>query len=143
MTAADTPVRGSKLRSITAVVAGFVVIAVLSLGTDQLFHSLGVYPPWGQPMHETGLNLLALSYRLVYGILGGYVAARLAPRAPVGHAVALGVIGLVLGGIGAIAAQEMGPLWFPVLVALTALPCAWVGGMIYRASRPDLLRDSA
>lgn len=37
---------------------------------------LDVYPPWGQPMHATGLVLLALSYRLVYGVLGSYIAAR-------------------------------------------------------------------
>ena len=67
-------------RSIAAVVVGLVVVFVLSLGTDQLLHVLQVYPPWGQPMHDHGLNALALSYRLVYGIVGGYVTAWRAPR---------------------------------------------------------------
>ena len=53
-------------RSIVAVVAGFLAVVALSLATDQLFHVLEVYPPWGQPMNDTGDNLLALSYRVVY-----------------------------------------------------------------------------
>jgi hypothetical protein len=59
---------------------------VLSLATNQVLHVLDVYPPWGQPMHATSLVLLALSYRLVYGVLGSYIAAgsRRAGSAPTG-----------------------------------------------------------
>lgn len=121
-------------RSIAAVVAGIVVVFVLSLGTDQLLHVFQVYPPWGQPMHDPGLNALALSYRLVYGVVGGYVTAWLAPRNPVRHAVILGVIGFVLSVIGAIGAiaMKVGPAWYPIALAVTALPCAWLGGVLYR-----------
>jgi hypothetical protein len=121
-------------RSIAAVLVGIVVVFVLSLGTDQLLHVLQVYPPWGEPMHDHGLNALALSYRLVYGVVGGYVAAWLAPRKPVKHAVILGVIGTVLsilGAIGAIA-MKVGPIWYPIALVVTALPCAWLGGVLYR-----------
>jgi hypothetical protein len=74
------------MRSTGAVFLGFIVVVALSLGTDQVLHSLGVYPPWGQPMYATGLNLLGLSYRIVYAIVGSYIAARLAPRNPMRHA---------------------------------------------------------
>lgn len=70
------------LRSAGAVLLGFIAVVALSLGTDQALHSLDVYPPWGQPMYDTGLNLLALSYRIVYAVIGSYIAARFAPRAP-------------------------------------------------------------
>lgn len=121
-------------RSIAAVVAGIVVVFVLSLGTDQLLHVFQVYPPWGQPMHEPGLNALALSYRLVYGVVGGYVTAALAPRNPVRHAIILGVIGFVLSALGAVGAIMMkaGPAWYPIALAVTALPCAWLGGILFR-----------
>src|SRR2546422_5394054 len=66
-------------RSVVAVVAGFVAVAVLSLGTDQVLHTLQIYPPWGQAMADS-LFLLATAYRIVYGVVGGYVTARLAPR---------------------------------------------------------------
>ncbi len=120
-------------RSILAVLVGLVVVFVLSLGTDQLFHVLGIYPPWGQAMNDTGDNVLALSYRLVFNVLGCYLAARLAPRNPMRHAMILGAIGLVLSIVGAIGAISMkvGPAWYPILLALSALPCAWVGGMLH------------
>lgn len=123
--------------SALALLAGFVVVIALSLGTDQLFHSLGVYPPWGEPMRETSDNLLALAYRCVYAVLGSYIAARLAPRHPMRHALILGAIGFVLsilGAIGAIA-MDLGPIWYPIALVLTALPCAWIGGLLYQRAR--------
>ena len=125
------------LRSIAALLAGFFAVLVLSIGTDQVFHSLGVYPPWGQPMHDTGLLLLALAYRCVYGVLGSYIAARLAPRAPMGHALALGFIGLVPGIAGTVAMWDFGPNWYPVTLVLTTLPCAWLGGVLYRTAHTE------
>ena len=120
------------LRSFAAVLAGIVVVFVLSLGTDQVMHALEIYPPWGEPMVGTGLYVLALSYRIIYGIVGGYVTARLAPHAPVGHALVLGVVGLALSTAGAVAMWNFGPHWYPIALALTALPCAWLGGVLYR-----------
>lgn len=117
-------------RSVAAVFCGILATAIPSLATDHLFHVIGVYPPWGEPMHDHGLNALALSYRIVYGILGGFVAAMLAPRAPMRHALVLGAIGVVLSTLGAFAAWEMGPAWFPLSLILIALPCAWAGGKL-------------
>ena len=90
-------------RSILSIFLGFITVVVLSLGTDEVFHLLRVYPPWNQPMNDPGLNLLALSYRIIYTVLGSYVAARLAPSSPMLHAWVLGVIGCVIGTAGAIA----------------------------------------
>jgi hypothetical protein len=41
-------------RSTGAVLLGFVAVVVLSLGIDQVMHSLGVFPGWGKPMHGAG-----------------------------------------------------------------------------------------
>jgi hypothetical protein len=121
-------------RSMLALIAGFVAIFVLSLGTDQIFHLLGVYPPWGEPMRATGLNLLALAYRLVYDTFGCYLTARLAPRNPMRHALTLGGIGFVLSTLGAIGGimADLGPAWYPILLALSSLPTAWLGGLLAR-----------
>jgi hypothetical protein len=127
------------LRGAGAVLAGFVTVFVLSIGTDQILHMLKVYPPWGQPMSYP-LFMLATGYRVVYTVLGGYVTARLAPHAPMRHVLVLGVIGLVFGVVGVVVAithRELGPLWYPIAIALTALPCTWVGGLLYRARRPQ------
>src|SRR4029077_1844379 len=64
-------------RGAGAVFAGFVAVFVLSLGTDEVLHVLAIYPPWGEPMRDPMLNLLALSYRLVYDTFGSYLTARL------------------------------------------------------------------
>ena len=80
-------------RSVAALFFGFVTVVVLSLVTDEVLHLLKVYPPWSQPMYDSGLCLLALSYRIVYTVLGSYIAARYAPYAPMGHALILGVVG--------------------------------------------------
>jgi hypothetical protein len=120
------------LRSVAAVFLGALAGAALSLGTDQVLHVLEVYPPWGQPMREPGLNLLALSYRLVYGVVGGWVIARLAPYAPMGHALAGGILGTVASAAGGVVATRMdlGPAWFPIALAVTALPCTWLGAVL-------------
>lgn len=120
-------------KSISAIFMGFFTVAALSLTTDQVLHVFSVYPPWGQPMFDPGLNLLALSYRIIYTVLGGYITARLAPRNPMRHAMILGVIGLIAGTAGVIATLplHLGPTWYPIAIALTALPCAWLGGFLY------------
>lgn len=127
------PLRPRRRRSILAILAGLGVIFVLSTGTDQILHASGVYPPWGQPMSD-GLFALATAYRIVYGILGCWVTARLAPARPMAHAMALGAIGVVLSLAGLVAAQQqspaLGPLWYSLAIVAISLPCAWAGGRI-------------
>jgi len=85
-------------------------------------------------MYDTGLLVLALSYRCAYNVVGGYIAARFALRNPMRHAVILGVIGIVLGLIGAIATipMKLGPAWYPISLVVTALPFTWLGGVLHR-----------
>jgi hypothetical protein len=136
-----TPTLG---RSARAIALGFGVVVVLSLGTDELLHLAGVYPPWGEPMHEPALNALALSYRCAWTVLGMYLTARLAPHSPTGHALLAGGIGTVIGTAGAIATipLDLGPAWYPIAVAVTALPCAWLGAALYRSRHGAARRAS-
>ena len=122
-------------RSVAAVFLGFVAVVVLSLATDQLFHVLDIYPPWGQPMWSPVLNLLALAYRTVYTVFAGYLTARLAPHAPMRHVAVLGVIGTLAGAAGAATAltvADLGPTWYPIALAVTAFPSVWLGGRLSR-----------
>ncbi len=120
------------LRTVLAILAGFVVVVVLSIGTDAILHALKIYPTLGQGMSDQ-LFLLATAYRILYGIIGSYVTARLAPDRPMWHAMVGGVIGLILSIVGAVATwkhTEMGPHWYPLALVVTALPSAWLGGKI-------------
>jgi hypothetical protein len=120
-------------RSFGAVFAGLVAVFVLSLGTDALLHVIGIFPPLGQAMTDQ-LFVLATAYRTVYGVVGGYVTARLAPDRPMRHALIGGVMGLVLGTIGAVATwnhvPSLGPHWYPLAIIASAIPCAWLGGKL-------------
>ncbi|MEY2518579.1 MAG: hypothetical protein QOF24_338 [Verrucomicrobiota bacterium] len=131
--------KSNPLRSTVAIVAGFLGVVVLSLGADQVLHIAKVYPPWGDPMPQPALNALALSYRIVFTIFGSYLAAKIAPRNPMRHAMILGFIGLVFGTAGAVATipMHLGPAWYPIAIAATALPCAWIGGALYRGKQAD------
>jgi hypothetical protein len=121
------------LRSTGAVLAGFVAVVVLSLGTDAALHGTGVFPGWGEPMGNA-LFLLATAYRTVYGIAGGYVAARLAPDRPMTHALILGIVGAAVSVAGAVATWNAGPAfgprWYPLGLIAIAIPTAWAGGKL-------------
>src|SRR5262245_47436556 len=121
--ASGSPETRRRLRSTGAVLLGFLVVVVLSLATDEVLHLLEVYPPWGEPMRDPGQNLLALAYRCVYAVLGSSLAARLAPRRPMRHALILGGIGFLVSVAGAAATipMDLGPSWFPISLVVTAL----------------------
>jgi hypothetical protein len=121
-------------RRIGAVLAGLLVVVVLSIATDTLLHATGIYPRIGEPMGGT-LWLLATFYRLIYAVAGSYVAARLAPDRPMQHAMLVGLVGLVLSIVGAVATwnagPSFGPRWYPLALIAIALPCAWAGGRLH------------
>jgi len=129
----DNPRR--TLRSIGAVVAGLIVIILITTLTDMLMHGSGIFPPAGEAM-TTSLWLLATAYRFVYGVAGGYITARLAPHRPMMHALALGFIGLFISLVGAVATWNLGPgfgpHWYPLALVVIAVPCAWLGGKLYK-----------
>jgi len=118
-------------RSVVALLAGFVVGIVLSLGTDVALHKAGLAPPLSE-VWSNQLLLLATAYRTVYSIVASYVVARLAPNRPMGHALVGGAIGFFVGILGAAAAwnRNLGPHWYPVALAVIALPSAWIGGKL-------------
>jgi hypothetical protein len=121
-------------RSIGAVLAGIVAGIILSLGTDTALRAAGIFPPLGQPPMSDALFLLATVYRIIYGIVGSYIIARLAPDRPMRHALIGGLVGLVASVVGAVATwnhlPSLGPHWYPLALVITAIPCAWLGGKL-------------
>jgi hypothetical protein len=117
-------------RSIGALALGFVVVVALSIGTDVLLRRVGWYPPLDQPMVDPAMLSLALFYRAIYGVIGAYVTAAFAPRAPMAHALASGALGFIICVTGMIVMWNYGPNWYPIALTLTTLPGAWLGGSI-------------
>ena len=125
--------------SMGALFAGLLSIVVLSLATDHLLRLVGIFPPASETMAGTALFLLALGHRLIFATLGSYLTALLAPRRPMRHAVELGIVGFVLnlGGLAAAWGRpEMGPLWYPIALSLSSIPCGWLGGWLHQRLGP-------
>jgi surface polysaccharide O-acyltransferase-like enzyme len=117
----------SRLRRVGAVLAGFFAVAVLPIGLRM----------------SDGLFVLATAYRVLYTILGGYLTSRLAPDQPMRHALVLGFVGTAVAIVGAAATwttvPALGPRWYPLALVVTALPCCWLGGLLFlsrKGSRP-------
>jgi hypothetical protein len=119
-------------RHIGAVLAGLFAIVAVTTGVDVVLHATGVFPPLGGPPMSSALFLLAFSYRLVIDVAGSWLTARLAPDRPMRHALVLGAIGTALSIGGAIVMWDAGPAWYPLVLAASALPCAWLGGRLAR-----------
>ena len=121
-----------RLRSFWAVAAGVLFIIIVTTLVDMVLHAVKVYPPMGQPLDDR-LSLIASSYRLVIGIAGGWLTARLSPQDPMKHALILGVVGTVLGLVGVIATWNlgMGPRWYPISLAVLAIPQCWAGAKLF------------
>jgi hypothetical protein len=120
-------------RSIGAVVAGMLGGILVTTATDIVLHAIGVFAPWGEP-NSDGPLLLATAYRIVYGVAGSYMIARLAPDRPMAHALVGGVVGFALSIAGALVTWNKGPAfgphWYPLALVATAVPCAWAGGKL-------------
>ncbi len=132
----STPAPRRLGRSTGAVLAGFLTVVVLSTAVDAVLHATGVFPPPGQRMSDA-LFCLATAYRCVFTVLGGYVTARLAPRAPGRHALVLGGIGFLVASLAVVATwgrSDLGPAWYPIMLVVTALPCTMAGGKLFRGA---------
>ncbi len=124
---------GNLLKSVGAVVAGAAVGIVLSVGTDAVMQRTGVFPSSGGAMSD-GLFVLATAYRAIYGVLGAYLTARLAPNRPMMHALILGAIGCAVGIVGLVVSwnkmPELGPRWYPIGLVVLGWVQAWAGGKL-------------
>ena len=126
------------LRSVLAVVGGFVVIGALAFGTGKLFQSTwpAQFDASGTPL-TAPMMIVQLLYVGVYATFGCWLAARLAPSRPMRHALALGVLGLALNVPSAVMLRDSAPTWYLVAGVVTTALWAWLGGRIAEARRGE------
>jgi hypothetical protein len=119
-------------KSIGAVIAGFLFIAITHTGTDAILEAIGVLPK-GHLYVSTGLILFVILYRALFSILGCYLTAKLAPKDPMKHSIILGGLGTILSAIGAIVTADMnlGPGWYAWSLVVISLPVSWLAGKLY------------
>jgi hypothetical protein len=130
------------LKSIGAVVAGFITVAILSVGTDFVLETLKIFPPSSEPQSYTsGMLMVALIYRCVYTLAGGYLTAVLAPSRPMRHVIILGIIGLVVGTLGTAANWDKAVAsgtWYAISVVILSPLCVWFGGRMKTGSTKEV-----
>lgn len=121
----------NKLKSIRAGVVGIAVGVAFSLITDSILQNIEIIPK-DNLWVGTNIILLIIFYRTVYNVLGAYITAKLAPQNPMKHALVVGVLGTIVSIIGVIICLKLhlGPLWYTVVLAVLAMPSAWLGGKL-------------
>lgn len=135
------------LRSVLAVVVGFVVIGCLVGVTDLMMRSLFA-TSFGPNGRTTDVVVLAITeiYVFAYATAGCWLCARIAQRRPMLHALILGVLGLVFNVIGTYMTWQLYPAWYHVVALILVMPAAWLGGRIAErqlAARPVGLAGAA
>lgn len=117
---------------------GFAAMTVAVIASTIVLAEL-LYPQDPSAAGPAPASWLAVNFAssLAAAVLGGWLAARLAPRAPFVHAVALAAVALVLSGLAAIRGAAPGqPAWYPAALAAVALAGILAGGRLYRPRPP-------
>jgi hypothetical protein len=124
------------LRSIIAIVGGYLSIAILTMLTFAVLFNFfpGVFSD-GFPPLPWVLLILALGF--VYAVVGGYITAYLATRDRFGHVLALAGMMAVLGISSAIFSSAAQPLWYQLALIVLGLAGVLLGGR-WRATSTDL-----
>ncbi len=118
------------LKSIGAVLAGFIFIGITHSSTDAILESAGVLPK-GNLFVDAWLILIVIGYRAVFSIAGCYISAWLAPNYPMRHSLALGILGAIFSTIGAITLGHLGPVWYAWTLVIISIPIGWFSGKFY------------
>lgn len=116
------------LRLILAVIAGFIITAVLSTGTDFALQAAGI----AGPIFDNQLLMVATVYRFIYQVAGVYVGCLIAKDRAKALAWTSGILGTVLWLVGGIAQKDISPLWYPITGAILSIPSALLGLRIAR-----------
>ena len=122
------------IRSVLSVLGAFFVVALL-VGLSTVLAAqlmLGSTGPETEP--TTPFLVVNLTYSVLFAIVGGFVAATVSDRSPLGHAAALSVFMMLIGltswmiNRGQPASGE--PDWYPWVITLLVPPTAVLGGIL-------------
>lgn len=125
-------------RSILAVLAGVVLWSALwipfGLGMQAAFPDL-IDPQRFLGHVPTLLTYLAASF--VFSVAAGYLTAFVAKTKPVPHALALGVVQLLIGIGFEVSYWAMLPVWYHLVFLALLIPGNVLGGSLQARRRPD------
>ena len=127
------------LRSILAVIAGFLVTAIIVMATSALAAMAFGLPAMSTSDATTGAPTVApsagyLTTNLVCSalaaIVGGWTAGTIGRRHPMGHAGGLAVLLAIGGAVGVAWPQPGQPTWYPASLLVIGPVGALIGGFL-------------
>lgn len=126
--------------NIGAVLGGFLLTLILTRGTDIFLENTGIFPTVEEQQkygfNILWMNILAIAYRIVFTMLGGYFTAKLSANKPMRNVIILGILGTLIAVIGNIVVSKIPemanvlPLWFSIALVIIAFPSVWLGGKL-------------
>ena len=117
-------------RSIGAVAVGFLLAVVLAFGVEFALLTLFHREPINDYDRESLLLILLLFTTNTSVAVGGYTAGVVAGRWPLGHALVLGFLGLLVSFPPTLAQWRNEPVWYHAAALLLIVPAAAVGGWV-------------
>jgi hypothetical protein len=135
----------SAIRSIAAVVAGFVVASIVMMIVETI-NGRALYPELGNAAEgmmdpepigalmataPVGALLVVIAGWILGGVAGAWVSARLAAQAKLAHGLVLGAL-LTLAGV-ANNLMVPPPLWFWIACLVVLIPATYIGARLASA----------
>lgn len=119
------------LKSTGAILAGFVLGAILSVGTDLLMDKMGIMSMENFKQTPLLIICIVIVYRFIFNVISCYLTARLAPNKPMKHVIIIGIIGTALSLLGSFAMWGNAIPFYNIAIILISLPSAWLGGQLF------------
>lgn len=119
------------LKSIGAILAGFVLTFILSLGTDFALNATGFLKMENFKENSNIVVLGVIVYRFIFNVVGCYLTAKLAPLNPMKHCIIIGIIGTVLSLVASIAMWNEAVPFYNISVILMSIPSAYIGAKLF------------
>jgi hypothetical protein len=124
------------VRSVLAVIAGIVVLTATSFAIEAAADPILMWmfphalPNRAAISQNLASSIFLVAYTSVCVAAGGYVTAWIARRAPIWHAVAMGVVQEALTVWAMVSLPNEAPMrnWIATLVL--TIPLAWCGGLL-------------
>jgi hypothetical protein len=121
------------LKSVGALLAGFLIAVIPTIITDMIMEKTGFMKTKPFDANPVWLIFIVILYRCIFNTIGSYFTAKFSPVRPLRLAMIGGFIGLIVSIIGLIVMWDVPPHWYPITLAVLALPCAWIGGTLYES----------
>lgn len=121
------------LRSVLAIIIGFVLWGALWVGSNTLLQRLmpGAIREDGA-VNSAGVLIWLLVLSLLISLLTGYLVARIANGSALWHGGVFGVVLLLFGAFVQAGVWTVLPLWYHLLFLGLLIPAALVGSWLHR-----------